>query len=229
MSNQHCYRCQAPKTSVEHVPPRCLFPQKKDLPAGVDLRKQLITVPSCDTHNSSKSKDDEYLLYALLMNLPNNETAQNYFYKKAVRAIKRNPSLINRITERHTPVTAVDSKTGEVHHTAAVQIDEVRLSSALESIGFALYFHHFRATWNGSVSAYPHFLMHITEENARELNEPNEKMQQCAEVLMKDREQFGDNPEVFFYQLADGGKVSKWIMYLTIYGGSKVTLLFKDG
>ena len=59
-----CYMCTSAATSVEHVPPRCLFPEQKDLPIGVDLRKQLITVPSCDIHNSRKSKDDEYLFYA---------------------------------------------------------------------------------------------------------------------------------------------------------------------
>lgn len=68
MSVTHCYMCEATATSVEHVPPRCLFPEQKDLPSGVNLRKQLITVPSCEAHNTSKSKDDEYLLYALLMN-----------------------------------------------------------------------------------------------------------------------------------------------------------------
>ena len=43
-----CYMCEKESTSSEHVPPKCLFPEKKDLPDGVDLRKSLITVPSCD-------------------------------------------------------------------------------------------------------------------------------------------------------------------------------------
>ena len=58
-----CYMCSAPKTSVEHVPPKGLFPKSKDLPAGMNLRKQLITVPACDLHNTEKSHDDEYLMY----------------------------------------------------------------------------------------------------------------------------------------------------------------------
>ena len=55
-----CYMCDEESTSSEHVPPKCLFPEQKDLPEGVDLRKSLITVPSCDLHNSKKSNDDEY-------------------------------------------------------------------------------------------------------------------------------------------------------------------------
>ena len=44
--NPTCYMCAAPKASVEHVPPKGLFPEIKDLPAGVNLRKELITVPA---------------------------------------------------------------------------------------------------------------------------------------------------------------------------------------
>ena len=53
-----CYMCEELATSVEHIPPQCLFPEQKDLPDGIDLRKQLLTVPSCDKHNSKKSQDD---------------------------------------------------------------------------------------------------------------------------------------------------------------------------
>lgn len=36
---QTCYMCDAPATSEEHVPPKCLFPERKDLPQGMDLRR----------------------------------------------------------------------------------------------------------------------------------------------------------------------------------------------
>ena len=94
-----CYMCEKLETGVEHVPPRCLFPKQKDLPAGVDLRKQLITVPACDEHNTCKSQDDEYLLYLLVINLPANETAKNQFFTKIMRSIQLNPGLIKRFTQ----------------------------------------------------------------------------------------------------------------------------------
>ncbi len=47
-----------------------LFPKAKDLPEGVDLRKQLITVLAYIEHNTSKSKDDEYLFNLLVINFP---------------------------------------------------------------------------------------------------------------------------------------------------------------
>lgn len=54
---QFCYACENEATSVEHTPPKCIFPQLKDFPHK-NLRRNLITVPSCDRHNSAKSKDD---------------------------------------------------------------------------------------------------------------------------------------------------------------------------
>ncbi len=80
-----CYMCDEKSTSSEHVPPKCLFPEEKDLPPGVDLRKSLITVPSGDLHNSKKSSDDEYLLYCLVMSIPSNEIAKKLFLTKVMR------------------------------------------------------------------------------------------------------------------------------------------------
>ena len=121
MSTVKCYACNANQTSTEHVPPRCLFPEKKDLPAGVDLRKQLITVPSCDAHNSAKSHDDEYLLFALVMNLPNNIVGANHFLAKVMRAITKNPRKIQRFTNTTVPVLVRDEATGKIERTMALQ------------------------------------------------------------------------------------------------------------
>ncbi len=229
MSATYCYMCDAAATSVEHVPPRCLFPEQKDLPSGVDLRKQLITVPSCDVHNSSKSKDDEYLLYALSMNIPNNTTASDHFSSKILRAIQRSPSVIKKFTEKQIPVKVEDTQTGEIHETMALQVDRQRLENALMMIGRALYFHHFNTRWKGSVSAYPNFLLALTEPNARELNEPVETMATLAEEFFLDQPRYGENQDVFSYQVSAGQSPAETIMLLRFYEGSRVTLIFKNG
>ena len=86
-----CYICSAEATSREHVPPKCLFPEYKDVPDR-DFRRNLISVPSCDTHNSSKSQDDEYLLFILISHYENNAVAKEQFSTKIVRALKERPS-----------------------------------------------------------------------------------------------------------------------------------------
>ncbi len=63
--------CERDATSREHVPPLCLFPEIKDT-KGINFRKDLITVPSCDLHNSKKSDDDEFLMLSLSGLLKNN-------------------------------------------------------------------------------------------------------------------------------------------------------------
>ena len=52
--------CDRNAVSSEHVPPKNLFPEQKDV--GKDYRQYLITVPSCEIHNNHKSKDDEFLI-----------------------------------------------------------------------------------------------------------------------------------------------------------------------
>jgi hypothetical protein len=41
-------------------------------------------------------KGGEYRLYALVMNIPNNDVAENYYMTKTPRSIDKNPSSLNR-------------------------------------------------------------------------------------------------------------------------------------
>jgi hypothetical protein len=68
---KQCYMCDAPATSKEHVPPKCIFPERKDSD-GQYLREGLITVPSCELHNSKKSADDEFLMVSIAGLFSNN-------------------------------------------------------------------------------------------------------------------------------------------------------------
>ena len=63
--------CSQIATSKEHVPPVCLFPEEKDIKTSI-FRNNLITVPSCELHNSKKSKDDEFLVACLAGIVGNN-------------------------------------------------------------------------------------------------------------------------------------------------------------
>jgi hypothetical protein len=60
-----CYACDNPQTSMEHAPPKCFFPEEKDIKGNYLYRKQLIKVPSCDEHNTRKSNDDVYAVWHL--------------------------------------------------------------------------------------------------------------------------------------------------------------------
>src|SRR6266849_2119003 len=85
-----CYMCDKPATSMEHVPPRCFFPPQDDLPKGkgMDFRKNLITVRSCDDHNMSKSDDDEYLKAIIALHWRNNPEVYQYSVPPVRRAFQ---------------------------------------------------------------------------------------------------------------------------------------------
>jgi hypothetical protein len=83
-----CYMCNEHAISKEHIPPKCLFPELKDIP-DKNFRTNLITVPSCVNHNSKKSNDDEFLMVSLAGVIGNNSIGYRHHMGKVNRAIKR--------------------------------------------------------------------------------------------------------------------------------------------
>jgi hypothetical protein len=220
--------CSAHATSQEHVPPKCLFPSQKDLPGGVDLRKELITVPSCEVHNSAKSKDDEYLLYALSLSIANNQTGTDHFGTKVLRAAIRRPATINAITSNALAVAVEDTETGQVDQTLALEVNYQRISTGFEMMGRALYFHHFQRAWTGSVQVVASFLIALTDSDAREINEQRERITANVEEFVSRGTIYGENPQVFSYQFAQASGAIDTVMLMRFYGNSKVVLLFRD-
>lgn len=220
--------CDREATSQEHVPPRCLFPEKKYLPAGADLRKQLITVPACDEHNNAKSEDDEYLLYLLVINLPANKVAKDHFLSKILRrAIKKNPRIINQIMDTKIPIVVVDEVGREKINSVAIRVEDKKLNSSLDHISRALYFHHFGEKWAGSVKTHPDFLLPTMESrNGQQLNELSTLMAQAADQIFLSCQAFGTNPDVFMYQVHEDGDSVNKLMRLHFYEGCRVSVFF---
>lgn len=222
-----CYMCDEEATSSEHVPPKCLFPEKKDLPEGIDLRKSLITVPSCEVHNSQKSDDDEYLLYCLAMSIPSNSIGKDHFLSKIIRAVKRNPSLIRKFLHNSHSAQAENLSTNEVFETIGFQVDDLRFDKAIEQLSRALYFYHFNKKSKGKLKIYPNFLLSM-EDNYKETNEKITEMDIMAEKLFSEEADFGLNPEVFKYCAVDTGVGQPKFLRLYFYGGNRVTVIFND-
>jgi hypothetical protein len=219
--------CTAPKASVEHVPPKGLFPETKDLPSGVDLRKELITVPSCDIHNSAKSQDDEFLMYALVFGIQNNPTAEAQVKSKIIRALTRNAGVAKLMTQHHLPVQIEDIATGIRQETIALKVDMKRVGQAFDHIGRALHFHYFKSKWMGSIQSIPLFMLAIGDESSQEHNAALLSLGNHMEELLVNEPAHGANPEVFTYKVIVAVPQIPVAMLLTFYEGSKVVLLFK--
>jgi len=124
--NDVCYWCGGIATSLEHIPPKCIFPEKKDIDKifNQSFRDELITVPSCDLHNSKKSKDDEYFLVCLSSLVGNNDVSLIHTYTKVRRALIHNHGLINRVDDFilkvedvNYPISAIKVNLNRLRHS----------------------------------------------------------------------------------------------------------------
>ncbi|MGA2314924.1 MAG: hypothetical protein ABSG71_00905 [Thermodesulfobacteriota bacterium] len=213
-----CYMCAAPATGNEHVPPRCLFPERKDVP-GLNLRKNLISVPSCETHNSRKSKDDEYLLFILISHFENNRIAGNQFRSKILRALTRRPNILS-IYKKETKDVFLNGQA-----TLAFKFDRVRVDRELDHIARGLYFHEFKHTWTKRIAIHSPAMLVLEGPNATFVNRTTQNMASYAATFFNDKPKRGDNPEVFWYQLHAEPENNRLIVRMEFYQGVEVIAL----
>ncbi|MDP1996248.1 MAG: hypothetical protein Q8J90_03535 [Gallionella sp.] len=216
-----CYYCGKAATSVEHVPPKTIFPKPKDSPASRDYRKNLITVRSCDEHNSKKSKDDEYLLYVLAMSLPSNDIAKHQFLTKVRRAIERRPALLQKLLMKFREVTLHDTVNNTWSKSIALQPDHTRLMSIFTHIAKAIYFLETGKIWQSEVTLLIEFL--ISLENIPQ-NERQAKVEQAANEFFANISHKGENKNIFTYQFVE--LEGRAMLRLHFFGNSKVSASF---
>ena len=208
-----CYMCDAKAVGKEHVPPRCLFPKQKDLALGEDLRKELLTVPSCNLHNSEKSGDDEYFLNVLTGIVGINEVGRQHYKKQIRRRNSKNPSIIRRFANRSI----------EINGQLAFEVEIERLDVFIEHLACALYMAHFKSRWHGDVEWLPEFLVQI---------QSNDKEQEKIKVVKGIDSEFskieihGTNKRVFMYQVVESDELIKMRLYF--YDNCKILLIFPN-
>lgn len=130
-----CYMCDEVATSREHAPPRCFF-TKED---KKNYKLPLITVPSCDKHNSEKSLDDEYLRSIIVSHYDTNQKARTMWKSKVLRSLKRNNySLFKKAMKDINPMQIGGIETG------VFSFDVDRFNGCLESIANAIYFYEYK-------------------------------------------------------------------------------------
>lgn len=205
-------------TGVEHCPPKCLFPEQKDVPE-IDLRKNLISVPSCDKHNSAKSKDDEYLLFVLISHFDNNHIAKRQFTSKIIRALKKNPRLMSIYKKRTKEVILNGEK------TLAFQFNFKRITKELEHIARALYFKKYKTPWLKRIAIHSPAMLALEGSEATLVNQTTQKMAALASLFFADAPKVGENPEVFWYQMHTETENDRLVVRMCFYQGVEVIAL----
>lgn len=217
-----CYRCDEPGITREHVPPKCLFPEAKDMD-GLHLRKDLITVPSCPLHNTAKSRDDEFLMVCMAGILGNNSIGFRHRFSKVNKAIRRSADRLLR----EAFVGKAEVRRIELERNRFVEVlwgspDVVRLKDCFEHIAHGLHWHHFGRHAPGLVKVHLGFLAYH-EKNAGVFNAMTRHVME-RDVASKPI--LGSNPEVFSYQVADPDIHGCYGMRLRFYGGIEVLVAF---
>jgi hypothetical protein len=182
--------CDSAATSREHAPPLCFFPKE----VGRDLRRNLITVPACDQHNSKKSKDDEFFRSVILMtSAETSDIARHQFFGKSIRAVRRMPHVYRSFFSDHGTVRQRTKR--------AVQIDRPRFDACVDHLVRAVFFHTFHRKWLRPIAvASPNFFAGISSDNVV----PDQRTERAVEIsrrLLGSESVRGENPDVFKYRL----------------------------
>ncbi|RFM30946.1 hypothetical protein [Chitinophaga silvisoli] len=220
--SKYCYMCGAPATSKEHVSPACLFPEKKDIKTSI-FRNNLITVPSCELHNSKKSKDDEFLMACMSGIVGGNIIGFFHAHTKVRRAMERSGKDFVNVFMRDYRPAIIKSGQGKEFPVLVGRAHFDRLHSCFQHIAHGLYFHKFGKQFEGECRILLDFLTY-----------ENEKMEtykmlcrKRIELEPKKPKKEGLNPEIFRYEFMDPDEQGIIALIMTFYEGAKVFVAFQ--
>lgn len=212
-----CYMCNAPATSGEHVPPKCLFPEAKDL-EGEDLRRLLITVPSCDAHNGRKSRDDEFLMVSLAGLLGNNSIGYRHNQRKVHRAIRRSAGRLLDLALRERKTVTINLDNNKFLSAIVGTPDAARLSRCFEHVVRGLHFHLHGSALRGRVRPCLGFVVAPNADGRTFTRYIRDKVDSELEGVAP----IGHNPGVFFFQVTAPDLFGHYLYRLCFYGSAQV-------
>lgn len=213
-----CYMCSSESVSMEHVPPRCIFPECKDLSKGVDYRKNLITIPSCAEHNLQNSYDDEYFFYVLVSNWGTNSAGINHWNTKILRSLNKSPSKLG--IYKNFKTVQINGIT-----TGAYVIDFGRLCREIDKISRGIYFHHFNKQWNYPIEIVLPAAISIGKPESRDNNKVVRNTSDMIAQILSNEKKYGDNPDIFYYQYKIEEVILGYILRMIFYGSIEIVTL----
>ena len=215
-----CYACCRRPTTAEHVPPRAFFPPARNLPPGLDLRRNLITVPSCARHNTDKADDDEYLLFVIATSWETGPVAQHHYFTQLRPVILAEPR-VRAFFERAKPIIVDGQLTG------VYEVDQPRVERVLGLIAKAIYFHHYRKRWHGELALVVPPFLRIRAASSREYAEMLATVEQGSLSLFRNDPKHGANPSAFYYQVHQESSAPEVSLRLVFYESFAYTAVRK--
>jgi len=182
--------CSQAKTSREHVPPRCLFPEQKSF--GRDLRINLIRVPSCDKHNSEKSEDDEFFRTAIAMLAKVNSAGRHQFFHKVLPGVSRSPTIYKSFLR--------DMGNSESLGGRIQQIDRERFDRCIDHITRGVAYHETREKYLPELLVFSPNFYNQGAGGDVELDELTTGAVSILKDFLGPMPVKGENPEVFEFR-----------------------------
>lgn len=217
-----CYVCNENATSREHVPPLCLFPESKDV-RGLNFRKDLITVPSCDEHNSKKSSDDEFLMVSIAGIVGNNSLGYYHTRTKIDRALRRkSKDFLNKAIIRNSKEGIIKIGKGNKFPVLSGNPDFERLKQCFKNIAYGLYYQEYNFSFKGEIEMLLGFIRY-NDPNDQTLVRFTRKRFELEELSLEIK---GENPDVFKYQFCQADKSGLIALKLIFYEASEVFIAF---
>lgn len=215
-----CYMCDREATTVEHAPPRCIFPEIKDTPNGADYRQNLITVPSCSEHNTAKSHDDEYLLFILAASITSSDVGLMQFLTKVKRSAERKPALASKMARNSAPVKIFHEDRHQWEDAAGIVVEGTRIDATISKFARALYFHETNRKFFDAVRVITSFTMY----SDLNFNNSISSAVEAADNFFSSHPLCGKNSDVFWYKFEEGENTAT--MLLCFYGATKILVQF---
>lgn len=216
--------CQNIAISKEHVPPKCLFPEPKDI-GGLNLKKNLITVPSCEIHNMGKSHNDEFLMFSLAGIINNNKVGQQHFYTKVNRALRRKEKdFLNKQILRNLKYTTIKTLDDKFTIAAIGHPNYERLEDCFKNISYGLFFNQFKTQFVGEIQMILGFIEYV-DNTTQTLKKFIKRRFEVEKVLLDEIN--GDNPKVFYYQFCKPDENGLIALKMVFYEQNEVFVSFK--
>jgi hypothetical protein len=202
--------CDAPATGREHVPPKCIFPN------GASHRMKLISVPSCDRHNSEKSKSDELLRFVLAAAPGVNELALTVVEGSVMRSLDYSPSLVDTFMPGLQLVQCGQFETG------GFRLDRGRFDCSVTSIVCGLFFHETgrKLTSKLRIAWGPMMAPDYSDAPFLKLIRDGERVLSANYV--------GSNPRAFQYSFSISNSKSTSLCRLRFYEGHPIYVTWKN-
>jgi hypothetical protein len=200
--------CDAVATSKEHVPPKSIFPEARQ------YRVNLITVPSCELHNSEKSKSDELLRFVLAVVPGTNDLAQDVVTGKVMRSIDHSPKILDTLVPDLQLLKFGEDETG------GFTLNEVRFKDSIASIVRGLFFYEKgkKLTKELRVSWGMFFTDNYSSTPFLDILRKGEQMLPLSYI--------GSNPQVFQYAFDDSKSGNTSLCRLRFYEGHPIYILW---